>query len=261
MPRTFTLAAALALLLAAAVSEAQQPQPASAAPATPAAAANPVDADAVRALKAMGTYLQSLKRFTVNTDLVGERVLADGQKLQHMASARMSVQRPDRIRVVMESARMDRELFYDGKTVTLFTPAQNMYSAVPFSGNLNALVDALENHYGVQLPLQDLFLWGTPEAPEDKLDSAMNAGQDIIDGVVCDHYAFRQGMLDWQIWIQSGSRPLPRRLVIVNRADDARPQSASTLDWNLSPSFAPTTFSFVPPKGSRKIELVPVKGN
>ncbi len=256
MSKTRVMIAALAALLAASPGWGQ-PTPAPA-PA-PAAAANPVDADAVKALKTMGAYLQSLKRFTVRTDLVGERVLADGQKLQHMASARMSVQRPDRLRAVMESARMQRELFYDGKTVTLFTPAQNMYSAVAFTGNLDALVDGLENRYGVQLPLQDLFLWGTPAAPEDKLDSAMNAGQDIVDGVVCDHYAFRQGMLDWQIWIQAGAQPLPRRLVIVNRADDARPQSASSLTWNVAPTFAASTFTFVPPKGAQKIELVPVK--
>lgn len=35
----------------------------------------------------MGVYLQTLDRFRVSTELTGERVLADGQKLQHMAYA------------------------------------------------------------------------------------------------------------------------------------------------------------------------------
>jgi hypothetical protein len=88
----------------------------------------------------------------------------------------------------------------------------------------------------------------------------MNAGQDIISGDVCDHYAFRQGTIDWQVWIQTGEHPLPRKLVITNRADDARPQSVSMIRWNLKPTFKDSIFTFTPPKGATKIELVPAKG-
>lgn len=248
--RILTLGLAIAML-------AGGPAFAQSAPA--AKAANPVDPAAVQAIKDMGNYLQTLKRFRVNTDLTGERVLADGQKLQHAASATLDVQRPDMIRISTETAQSRRVLTYDGKTVTLLTPAQKYYSAVPFTGNLDALTDALEARFGVQIPLQDLFLWGTPEAPLDKIESAMNAGQDIVDDVVCDHYAFRQGSIDWQIWIQTGSRPLPRRLVITDRSDEARPQSTSTIDWDLEPRFKNSVFTFVAPKGARRIELVPVK--
>src|SRR5262245_16488757 len=158
-----------------------------------------VNPESVQALKDMGAYLQTLKRFHVSTELTGERVLADGQKLQHAASANMDVERPGRIRVRMHSARSDRELFFDGKTVTLYTPAQKYYSTVEFSGTLGELVGKLQDGYDVELPLSDLFVWGTPAAPLDKIDSAMNAGQDFIDDDLCDHYAFRQGMFDWQI--------------------------------------------------------------
>ena len=87
----------------------------------------------------------------------------------------------------------------------------------------------------------------------------MNAGQDYIENDLCDHYAFRQGTFDWQIWIAAGTRPLPRKLVIVNRSDDARPQSTSVMEWNLKPAFSAATFRFTPPKGATQIEIVPVK--
>ena len=83
----------------------------------------------------------------------------------------------------------------------------------------------------------------------------MNAGQDFIDGDLCDHYAFRQGDFDWQIWITTGTKPLPRRLVITNRSDEARPQSVSTIDWNLKPTFKNAIFKFMPPKGATAVEL------
>jgi len=222
-------------------------------------AANAVDPASIQALKDMGAHLLTLKRFEVSTELTGEDVLADGQKLQHTATADMDVVRPNKIRVLMKSARNERQLVYDGKMVSLYTPAQKVYGTLEFDGNLGALIDLLEEKYGMQIPLDDLFRWGTPEAPVDKIESAMNAGQDFIGKDLCDHYAFRQGKIDWQIWITAGSKPLPRKIVITNRADEARPQSVHMIVWNLKPTFKDTVLKFTPPKGASKIEIVPLK--
>jgi len=254
MVRKILVLGLLAISLAAPGTYAQTAPAGAAAP-----AANAVDASSIQALKDMGAHLQSLKRFRVETEVTGERVLADGQKLQHTATAEMDVQRPNKIRVLMQSARSQREIVYDGKTVTLFTPAQKYYSTVEFTGTIGELIDKLEEGYGVELPLSDLFLFGTPAAPLDKIESAMNAGQDFIDDDLCDHFAFRQGNIDWQIWITTGSKPLPRKVVITNRADEARPQSVSLIDWNLKPTFKDSVFKFTPPKGATKIEIVPRK--
>ena len=252
MVRSFLLLSMLAMPLAGTNAFAQTPVPAAADPAA-------VDPASIQALKDMGAYLQTLKRFRVSTELTGERVLADGQKLQHSAVADMDVVRPNKLRALMHSARSERELVYDGKAVTLYAPGQKYYSTVAFSGTIGELIDLLEQKYGVQLPLSDLFLWGTPAAPTDKLVSAMNAGQDFVGDDLCDHYAFRQGKIDWQIWITTGSKPLPRKVVVTNLGDEARPQSVSMLDWNLKANFKDTVFKFTPAKGASKIEIVPVK--
>ena len=218
-------------------------------------AANAVDPASIQALKNMGAHLQTLKRFKVTTDLTGERVLADGQRLQHSATANLEVVRPNMLRARMFSARAEREIFYDGKLATIFIPAQKAYSTVEFTGNLGELINRLEERYGVEMPMADMFLWGTPAAPLDKIESAMNAGQDFIDNDLCDHYAFRQGMFDWQIWITTGDKPLPRKLVITNRSDEARPQSVQYFGWNLKPTFKDSIFKFTPPKGATAVEL------
>jgi len=254
MMRKILMLGLLAMSLAAPSSYAQTAPAGAAAP-----AANAVDPASVQALRDMGVFLQTLKRFHVATEVTGERVLADGQKLQHTATAKMDVERPNRIRALMHSARSGREIIYDGKTVTLYTPAQKYYSTVEFTATIGELIGKLEERYGVEMPLSDLFLFGTPAAPLDKLESAMNAGQDFIDDDLCDHYAFRQGKIDWQIWIATGSKPLPRKVVITNRADEARPQSISLIDWNLKPTFKDSVFKFTPPKSATKIEIVPRK--
>jgi hypothetical protein len=87
------------------------------APGAASASTNPVDPAAIQALRKTGTYFKSLKRFSDSIDLTGERVLEDGQKLQHTATAEPDVDRPNRIGVSMRSARSGHEIFYDGKTV------------------------------------------------------------------------------------------------------------------------------------------------
>jgi hypothetical protein len=254
MARKILVLGLLAMSLAAPSAYAQTPPAGAAAP-----AASAVDPASIHALKDMGAFLQTLKRFRVSTELTGERVLADGQKLQHTATADMDVERPNKLRALMHSARSERELVFDGKTVTLYAPARKYYSTVEFVDTIGGLINRLEEKYGVQVPLSDLFLWGTPAAPLDKIDSALNAGQDFVGDDLCDHYAFRQDKVDWQIWITTGSKPLPRKIVITNRADEARPQSVSLIDWNLKPNFKDSVFKFTPPKGSSKIEIVPLK--
>src|SRR4029434_8353547 len=157
------------------------------------APASAVDPASIQALEDMGAFLQTLKRFRVSTELTGERVLADGQKLQHTATADMDVERPNKIRALMRSARSERELVYDGKTVTLYTPAQKYYSTVEFTDTIGKLIERLEERYGVELPLADFFLWGTPAATVDKIESAMNAGQGFVGDDLCDHTCVTKG--------------------------------------------------------------------
>ena len=251
---------ALAVSLATPQTYAQTQPQAEKAPAAAKAAANSVDPAAVKALKDMGAYLQTLKRFRVSTDATGERVLRDGQKIEHSATAELDVERPNKLHVSMRSAaRGERELIYDGKTVTIYAPAQKYYSTAEFTANLGDLMNRLEAKFKVQIPLSDLFLWGTSGAPLDKFESAMNAGQDFVDEDLCDHYAFRQARIDWQIWIKTGDKPLPRKVVITSRTDEARPQSTSMIDWELQPTFDQAVFRFTPPEGAKKIEMVQAK--
>ena len=119
MLRTILMLTLLATWGTSPVLQAQSPAPNSAQATT-----NPVDQGSIQALKNMGAYLQTLKRFHVSNELTGERVLADGQKLQHTATADLDVDRPNKLRVLMHSARSERQLFYDGKKLTLYTPSQ-----------------------------------------------------------------------------------------------------------------------------------------
>ena len=87
---------------------------------------------------------------------------------------------------------------------------------------------------------------------------ALVVGKGVDEGVRCDHLAFRAPHVDWQIWIQEGKEPLPRKLVITTRDQPNAPQfSVVVTKWNLKPTVTAQTFSVRAPSGAKRVEFVP----
>jgi hypothetical protein len=176
-----------------------------------AAAAQPrIDPQAVAALERMGAFLRSQRAMVVNADTTTDEVLDSGQKVQRQGVATLKVSRPDRLRADVTSDRRNEQLFYDGKTFTIYQPALGYYGSFNAPPTLGQLVDEAEQRYGVEMPLADLFTWGTEQSPAAHLKGAINVGPSMVKGAKCDHFAFHQADVDWELWIQQGPQPLPR---------------------------------------------------
>jgi hypothetical protein len=212
-----------------------------------------IEPDAMQALNKMGTYLRSLKDFQVQADITEEDVLSDGEKLRFAHTTNVLAQSPNRLRVEVNGDRKQRLFLYDGKSFTIFAQRAGYYATVPAPPTIGELIDVAREKYEIEIPLLDLFLWGGPRAATNEITAASDVGPGDIGGVTCQHYAFRQPGLDWQVWIQLGNHPLPRKLVLTTTTDEARPQHTSVLTWNLAPSFNEATFVFDPPPDAHKI--------
>jgi hypothetical protein len=212
------------------------------------------DANAIAALERMGAYLRGLKSFQVRTESSRDEVLTDGQNVEFAGVADITVERPNRIRAEVTSDKQHRMYFGDGQTFSVWAPRMNYYGTIPSPPTLAALADTLADKYHLELPLADLFYWGEKKNTDD-IRGAMDIGPSQVDGVTCEHYAFRQDGADWQVWMQLGAHPLPRKLVITTTTDAARPKYAATIQWNLAPSYNDAAFTFSPPKDARKITL------
>lgn len=211
------------------------------------------DAEAMAALDRMGAYLRSLKVFRVVADTAREDVLDDGQKLQRHVNVDLLVSSPDRLVAREQSDRREREYFYDGQTFTLYARLLNVYATIDAPGSIGELSDMLEERYQIEMPLVDLFRWGGAEQAPSSVTSALVIGPSEVNGMACQHYAFRQEGLDWQIWIQQGDFPLPRKLVLTTTSDEARPQYVAIYTWDMTPSYGENPFVFEPPAASQQI--------
>jgi hypothetical protein len=218
-----------------------------------------IDPDAMAALDRVGTYLRALKAFQIRATITAETVLDDGQKVQIDSVADLLADRPDKLRLEVTGDQQHRLFFYEGKTFTLFAQRMNLYATTPAPPTIIELAEKLEKDLDIELPLVDMFYWGTPKSTVSEIKSAIDLGPSSVGGVTCQQFAFRQPGIDWQIWIQNGDYPLPRKLVISTLTDEARPEYTSVYSWNLAPSFDDTAFVFDVPKDAYPIPFAQVK--
>lgn len=214
-----------------------------------------IDPDAMATLSRMGQYLRSLKAFQVEATTSRDDVMQDGQVVTLDSTVNLLARFPDRLRVEIDNPRQHRLYLYNGKEITVFAERVNYYATAPAPDTVGKLAADLADRFGIELPLTDLFYWGGPESKEKEITAAADIGPSQIGGVSCEHYVFRQAGLDWQIWIQLGDYPLPRKLVLTTMTDEARPRYSSTLTWNLAPAFNESAFEFNAPPYAHKIPL------
>jgi hypothetical protein len=231
-------------------------------PAAPAAASAATGSDtaierdpaAIKALEDMSTYLRTLKAIQVHVVTSRDEVLEDGQNVTFSGTVDMIAERPNRLRAEVITDKQHRMYFDDGKTFSVWARRANFYATIPAPPTLRELSDTLTDRYNLELPVADLFHWGEGESTEG-IVGASDLGASQVDGTTCEHYAFRQEGADWQLWIQQGDYPLPRKLVITTTTDPARPRFSSVITWNLAPSYNDAAFTFDPPKDAKKIAL------
>jgi hypothetical protein len=226
------------------------------------ASAAPTDSDvridprADASLRRMSNYLTSLESFRFHSTSVTDLVTKDGQKVQSVAEQQVAIKRPNFLRSDRQDPVVDATVRYDGRTISIYGKRSGYYAIAPMPPRMSDAVDVLRDRYGIDAPAADLFV----EDPYGELMQDVVVGHYIgvepIGGVPCEHLAFQGKDTDWQIWIEQGSRPLPRRYTIVSKHERTQPEFSVMLsDWVPNARIADSEFVFVPPRGSTRIQL------
>jgi hypothetical protein len=214
-----------------------------------------VDPAAIAALQKMGAFLRAQQSLEVRSETTTDDVLPSGQKVQFGGTVDLKARRPDRLSVNVTSDRKNERLFYDGKVFTVYQPTLGYFASFPAPPTLAGLVDVLEQRYGADLPLADLFRLGADDKQVAAIKAATMVGWSTVKGDVCAHYAFHQSDVDWEIWIQDDAQPLPRKLVITTTSERIQPQHVAVMSWNLTPKLDEQAFVFLPPPNAQRIDF------
>jgi len=197
---------------------------------------------------------QNIISATYDTDI--EVITNDLQKIQFASSGQMLLSRPDKARASRVGGYADVEMVFDGKTLTVLGKNLSKYAQIDSTGSIDQLVARLRNEFGMAIPGADLLLSSAYDELTADVLEAKHIGRGVIDGIECDHLAFRDNDVDWQLWVEVGSHPIPRKYIITSKAVTGAPQYTLRIkDWKTNVPVTADAFVFKPPANSEKIEI------
>lgn len=209
--------------------------------------------NAIGLLKKMSDYLASQDTLSLSYDSIFEVVSDQGQKFQIATSGTVALERPNKIHTTRKSGFSDTEMVFDGTTLSFLGKGQNAYVQTEAPGTIDQLIDQLRDKFHRQLPGADLLQSNVYDALMEDVTDVKDLGSGIINGVECDHLAFRGKEVDWQIWIAQGDKPYPCRYVITSTGVDEAPQfTLEVRDWQAGGA---GSFTFTPPAGATKMDV------
>jgi hypothetical protein len=216
--------------------------------------------DARNIVKAMSDYVTGQKTISMTFDSDIEVVTSELQKIQFTSSGQVLLSRPDKLRATRAGGYADVELMFDGKTVTVLGKHINAFAQTDATGTVDQLIDRLRDQHNVAMPGADLLLTRVNDELMTDVIDAKHIGHGVVDGVECEHLAFRNADLDWQLWVEIGPRPIPRKYVITNKAVTGAPQYTLRIkEWRGDPLVAADAFLFSPPADAKRVELTALR--
>jgi hypothetical protein len=222
-----------------------------------------VDEEAVKIRRKAIDYLTGLERFRLKSATVMDVVQESGQKLQFGSTMEVTVQRPNRLFSLRTSDDGSiRRFWYDGKTATMYDEKENVYGQIQVPDTIDEMLDYLEEVIKNPRPLADL-LYNDLSHLVDMAVSGAYVGESYLEGMACDHLAFRGESVDWQVWVDRGEKPLIRKVVITYKELPGQPQFIAHLEnWDIQPEITDSLFQFSIPEGAQQIRVVvPQKGD
>jgi hypothetical protein len=216
-----------------------------------------IEPKADQCLKTMSGYLAGLKTYSFQVEELFDDVLDDGQKIQLGNQRRLSVSRPDKVLGEGEGDTKNSMFYYDGKTASIVDRAHETYATVAVPGTIDAMLEDLHERFDTHQTLAD-FLFSDPyKVFTENVQSGTYMGLHYVGKTKCHHLAFRQKLLDWQIWIDAGKQPLPRKYVITFTGQKNQPQYTAIIHrWDVNPKLNDDLFEFHAPKTFHKVDFL-----
>jgi hypothetical protein len=215
-----------------------------------------ISQDASAAVAQMGKSL-SADQFSFQVRTL--RVYADtnGQPLHIAHSMRVTVRRPDRLLIEVTGDDGSTKLFYNGKTVVLFSADAKRYSSLPVPNTIQGMLKEVMGRLHVDFPLADFLT----DNPDKSFLYGVTSGRVVntvtIDGVPCLHLLFIQPPgIELELWLEKNERSVPRRLVVTYRSLPDQPNFVAEFsDWDFSVHPTDAEFEFQAPEGAKQVEL------
>lgn len=212
-------------------------------------------------LKQMSENIAAAKAFSYHGTSYTEMPAPTGQFLTLAVVSEVALQRPDKLHLNVWGDVPAFEVYFDGGKISTFDPQKNSYSVSGKSfATLDEMLDFVTSDPAVNFPSAD-FMYSNPYAVMTKnLTHAIVVGDSMVNDVPCEHFAYMEPAINWEIWIEKGKNALPLRMAMTYKQAQNFPRfMIEYKNWNLSPKFKANTFVFKAPADAKQIEFGPLQ--
>ncbi len=198
---------------------------------------------AVEILKAAGSKLAAARTMSFTAVATYESPSRLGPPLAYTTKSEVMLQRPDKLLVITPGDGAATEFYYDGKTMTAFSPVENLAAVAPAPATVDAMLKAAYDQAAIYFPFTDVIVTDPYKAISEGLVLAFYIGQsDVVGGTKTDMVAYADKDMFAQIWIGAEDK-LPRMIRAVYRTDPARLRHQLELsNWQLDPAVPAEAF-------------------
>jgi hypothetical protein len=247
--RKALLSVAITFLIAATVyAQSAAPQakkkPAASSKPSPAAPKLQLEPKALEILKATSDRLAGAHTMSFTAVELFEHPTRQGAPLGYTTKYEVTMQRPDKLRVLKPADGPANGFYYDGKSMMGYAPAENLLAVADAPPTIDATLEKAYKLAGIAVPFDDLIVANSYGDLVPGLIHAYYVGQShVIAGITTDIVAYAGDGVFVQMWVGSDDK-LPRLVRAIYLDDPARLRhELSITDWKLDESVPADTFA------------------
>ena len=211
---------------------------------------------AVELLKAMSDKLAAAHTLSFEALESFESPSRQGHPLIYSIKSQVTLQRPDKLRVITVGDGPSSEFYYDGKTMTAFAAKENLVAVADAPSTIDATLEAVYKLSGTYFPFTDLIVADPYKdaAPGMQLAYYIGQSQNVAD-TTTDMVAYVGDGIFAQIWIGTEDK-LPRLIHAVYLDDPEQLRHNLFLSkWQLDPAVPADAFTNLNAANAKRISF------
>jgi hypothetical protein len=185
-----------------------------------------------------------------------ESLSRQGAPLVFAHRSEVTLQRPDKLRVILSGDGPASEFYYDGKTMMALAPAENTVAVTSAPPTIDAALKTIYDSAAIYFPFTDLIVSDPYGDLGPGLKHAYYVGQStVIGGTTTDIVAYLGDGVFVQMWVGAEDK-LPRMMhaVFLNDPEELR-HNLMLSDWKIDAPVPAGTFTSSKAATARRMEF------
>jgi hypothetical protein len=205
-------------------------------------------------LKATSARLAAAKSMSFTATVSYEFPSKLGPALVYTSRYDVTMQRPDKLKILSPGDGPASEFYYDGKSMMAYAPAENLVAVSDAPPTIDAMLKAAYDNAAIYYPFTDLIVADPYAALADGAKLAFYIGPSgIVGGAKTDMVAWANDDVFIQIWIGADDK-LPRRMRAVYSDDPLRLRHELDIsDWKLDSPVTADAFASQKARAAKSI--------